>query len=163
MNYSKHAFKGTTLEKFAINLAKNNQLVFRGHFPGITLKISGIFFWELCVVWFLFIPFLWEECFQSIWWLNTRISHKNSTTKACIFGAKRSKSEFSAKLKTVGLHWFNPKTKFQKKLIAYLHFLIIKTYRNSVTQDNYSRHRLAGKHIGAKFAVSVKIEMLKHP
>ncbi len=86
LNYSKYIFKTATLGKFVTNLTKNNQIVFKG--LELFGKLSlGFFIWAVgCFS--LYIPFLWEECFHSICWLNTCISHKNRTTKAYIFGTK---------------------------------------------------------------------------
>ena len=86
LNYSKYIFKTATLGKFVTNLTKNNQIVFKG--LELFGKLSlGFFIWAVgCFS--LYIPFLWEECFHSICWFSTCISHKNRTTKAYTLGTK---------------------------------------------------------------------------
>ena len=76
--HSKHAFKTATLEKLATNPKKIYTFL---KIANLFWKFCGISHREMCVVYFLDI-----SC--SICWLNTCISHKKLTTKACIIGAK---------------------------------------------------------------------------
>ncbi len=82
----KICFKNCHTWKICYKSDKNN--IFFENFEVILKIVYVIFVWQLCVVYFLDILFLWEVCFHSICWLNSCISHENTITKAYIIGAK---------------------------------------------------------------------------